>query len=56
MVMSVADRIKSVVSIKYPTAERVLRCWDRFAAGDVFEATLDTKGEILQRADCYIEG
>ena len=57
--MSLFDRIRSAIIRQQPdkNIDRVVQCWDRFATGVGVERYLDSpKNEVLQTADCFVEG
>lgn len=56
--MNLSNKIRSALSVKYNDAEiiRVRDCWDRFASGQSFTKTLDTAGNVVQTAECYVDG
>eukprot|EP01039_Chlorochromonas_danica_P001547 gene1547-1685_t len=59
--MTLADRIKDALTIKYPPSQdisRILTCWDNFVAGKKLERYLLDEGnkEFLQTADCFVDG
>ena len=58
--MSLADKITNAVKLKFQDSTdsitRVIKCWDNFSKGIKVNRYLDSKEEILQQADCYVDG
>lgn len=56
--MNLSQKIRSALTVKYnePDVLRIKDCWDRFSAGKSFKKNLDATGEIVQTAECYVEG
>jgi len=54
---SLSQRIRTSVKAKFPeSSSRVLECWDKFEKGDKLHRYIDDKKEVLQTADCFVDG
>lgn len=56
--MSLALKILEGVVQNFDESEvyRVAQCWDRFARGQNVERNLDGNLEVVQSAECFVEG
>jgi hypothetical protein len=58
MSMSLAEKISSAVTQKFSGLDvtRVTSCWDAFSAGKHVNHYLDEDKQVLQQAECYVQG